>query len=73
MRSVGGAVELRGKRLVLICMPLDRALGGRLLRKSLVARERIEKGLNLVFTSVINRVIIVSVVLYAQVLVTNCL
>lgn len=47
---------------MLICMPVDRALGGRLLRKSLVARERMEKGLNLVFTSVINRVIIVSAV-----------
>lgn len=39
-------------------MPVDRALGGRELRNSRVARERIEKGLNLAFTSVINRVII---------------
>lgn len=40
-----------------ICMPLARASGGREERKSLVARERREKGLNLVFTSVMNRVI----------------
>lgn len=59
---VGGAVDVRGKRVVFICIPFCRALGGRELRKSRVARERIENGLNLVFTSVMKRVIIVSVI-----------
>lgn len=53
-------MEVRGKRVVFICI-LCRALGGRELRNNRVALERIEKGLNLVFTSVMNRVIIVGV------------
>lgn len=59
-RRVAGRVEVRGKRVVFICI-LCRALGGRELRNNRVALERIEKGLNLVFTSVMNRVIIVGV------------
>lgn len=54
-----GSVEVRGSIVEYICMPLARASGGRAERKSLVARERREKGLNLVFTSVMNRVIMV--------------
>lgn len=58
MRALG-SVEARGSRVVLICIPAARALAGRLLRKSRVARERMEKGLNFVFTSVMKRVIMV--------------
>lgn len=55
--SVLGSVDVRGSNVVLICIPIARALDGKLLRNSLVARERREKGLNRVCTSVMKRVI----------------
>jgi hypothetical protein len=46
---------------VLITMPLARAFGGRKERKIRAAFARVEKGLNFVVTSVMNRVIMVAV------------
>lgn len=54
----GDSVDARGSRLVVSFMPpLARALGGRLARNSRVDREAAENGLNFVFTSVMNLVI----------------
>jgi hypothetical protein len=52
-------LELLGSSCIEIFMPEVRASGGRILRNSLAALARGEKGLNLVRMSVINRVIIV--------------
>jgi hypothetical protein len=52
-----GSVFARGRSFVLTTMPVCRAFGGSIVRKSLVALDEVEKGLNLVFTSLIYRVI----------------
>ena len=51
-------VDARGSITVLIFMPMLRALGGSRVRKSRVGREDARNGLNFVFTSVMNLVII---------------
>lgn len=58
MYSLLGSVEVRGSNVVEIVMPCERALGGRKARNSLAALDLVEKGLNFVFTSVMNRDII---------------
>lgn len=50
-----GSVLCRGSSVVWMLMPAARALGGRKLRKSRAAFACWEKGLNLVFTSVRKR------------------
>jgi hypothetical protein len=58
--STGGSVDVRGNKLVFTFIPpATRAFAGRLARKSRVDRAAAMKGLNLVFTSVINLVIMV--------------
>lgn len=60
MYSLLGSVEVRGSNVVEIVMPCERALGGRNARNSRAALDLVEKGLNFVFTSVINRDIILT-------------
>ena len=57
-----GSGELRGSRVVLICMPVERASEGSDDRNSRAARDCVENGLNRVLTSVMNRVIMVAAV-----------
>lgn len=56
------SVVVRGSSFVVIRVPLDRALGGRPLRKRRTERDFGEKGLNLVATSVMNLICMVAVV-----------
>lgn len=55
-----GTAVVRGRRVVLIFMPLALALGGRCVRKSRAGLAHGEKGLNLAVTSVMNFVIILA-------------
>lgn len=55
-----GSVLCLGNSVVWMLMPVARALGGRKVRKSRAAFACLEKGLNLVFTSVRKREIIVA-------------
>lgn len=58
IRSEGGSVDVRGRRLVVnFKPPFARALAGRLARNSRVDLEAAENGLNLAVTSVMNLVI----------------
>lgn len=57
MSSELGSGEPRGSRVVLICMPVERASEGSDDRNSRAARDCVENGLNRVRTSVMNRVI----------------
>ena len=56
--KLAGSEVPRGRRVVLMSMPWARAAGGMAARNRRVARDAVEKGLNFVFTSVMNLVII---------------
>lgn len=57
-----GSVEVRGSKVVVMAMPLDRAFGGRNVKKRRAGLAQVEKGLNLAVTSVMNLVIILTAV-----------
>lgn len=52
-----GSVEVRGRRVVWMTVPLDLASGGRKVKKRRAGLAQAEKGLNLAVTSVMNFVI----------------
>ena len=53
-----GSVDVRGRTVVVMDVPLDLASGGRKVRKRRAGLAQAEKGLNLAVTSVMNFVII---------------